>query len=62
MGKKPHIIGVQEVTGAKILKKGLKIKNALKTPYILSAKQIKLIFFYKKPVPIAKLMHEDYFA
>ena len=55
-------MGVYEVTGAKILRKGFKIKNALKTSYIWSTKYTKFEHFYKKPVSIAKPMPEDYFT
>jgi hypothetical protein len=55
-------MGVYEVTGAKILRKGFKIKNALKTSYIWSTKYTKFEHFYKNPVSIAKPMPEDYFT
>ena len=47
---------------AKILKKGLKIKKCIKTPYIWSVKYTNFDEFYKKPfTKIAKPMPEDYF-
>ena len=58
---KNHVIGVYEVTGAKIFKKGWKIKNALKTPYIWSVKYTKFEELDKKPVSTAKLMPGDSF-
>ena len=54
MRSKPKLV-------AKILKKGLKIKKCIKTPYIWSVKYTNFEELYKKPLSIAKPMPEDYF-
>ena len=51
-----------DVIGEKVLKKGIRLKNAPETPHIQSVKQPKFEKFFKKHASIAEFIPLDFFA